>query len=378
VNGSHQFILHLLNPNYSLPSILTSPAFGIASPAAIQTGTLSTNPVGSGPFSFVEWIAGDRIQLAANPSYWNGRPSLTSLEFMFILTDTSRLTAIQGNTIQAALDLPDEYTTIVQLDPNLRVYTRPSWTIGYLGMNQAKTPLDNIYVRQAIAHAINLPKLITDHYGTGNQPADQFLPPAIWGYNPSAPDYAYDPTLAKSLLAQAGYVNEPITLSYRDVFRPYLPNPSIIAAAIQADLTAVGMNITIVVMESSYFLDEYQKGNLELFLLGWGADFLHPDNFFTPHFCSNNIGFGPQDGVLCDLVNAAWVDPDYIDQLNLYRSASIRVMEKLPVLPLAYYTPLVVARSNVAGLNPSPLVMQDWYGRVFYAENWLFLPAVLR
>ena len=92
-----------------LPSMLTLPAFAIASPTAIQAGTLATTPVGSGPFTFVEWIPGDHIQLRANANYWSSPPHVSTLTFKVIASTADQLTALQSNVVQSAYNLgPDE------------------------------------------------------------------------------------------------------------------------------------------------------------------------------------------------------------------------------------------------------------------------------
>lgn len=378
-SGSQQFTIQLTRPYSPLPSVLTFPAFAIGSPGAIQAGGLSDYPTGSGPFTFTNWVSGDYVRLDANLAYWGGRPAADSLTFALIPGDPQRLDALQDNTIQVAMDLPNDYALTAVLDENLRLYDRPPARVGYLGINRAHAPLDNLLVRRAIAHAINMPALLAAHYGLGYRQAMQFIPPTIWGYESAAPEYGYNPVLAVSLLAQAGYPDGfATTLSYRDVVRPYLPDPGGAAQAIAADLEYVGIEVTVTAMESAEFLSQYRAGQLDLFLLGWGADHLHPDNFLSPHFCDpGNLGFGPQDAALCDLLDAALSEPDYAGQLALYRSASTRVMETLPAFPLVHDSPLLVARRGVTGLVPSPMGF-DWYSPVFLATGWTYLPAVRR
>ena len=71
-----------------------------------------------------------------------------------------------------------------------------------MGINRGHTPLNNLLVRQAIAHAINKASLISTLYGSGDQAAAQFLPPPLMGYKTSITDYGYDPALAQNLLAR--------------------------------------------------------------------------------------------------------------------------------------------------------------------------------
>ena len=112
-------------------------------------------------------------------------------------------------------------------DPRLRVFWRPSTNVGYLGINRAHSPLGNLLVRQAIAHAVNRAQIVANYYPDGTEFDSQFLPSGIWGRDPSITNYTYDPALARSLLTQAGFPHGfTTTLSYRDVVRGYLPNPA--------------------------------------------------------------------------------------------------------------------------------------------------------
>jgi ABC-type transport system substrate-binding protein len=104
------------------------------------------------------------------------------------------------------------------------------------------------------------------------------LPHGLWGRDPSIVDYDYNPVLARSLLAQAGYTTGiTTTLSYRAVPRGYLPNPLAAALTLQNDMEAAGIHLVITEYESGTFLSKVYAGELDLFLLGWGADTPHPD-----------------------------------------------------------------------------------------------------
>ncbi|HEY4722613.1 MAG TPA: ABC transporter substrate-binding protein, partial [Anaerolineae bacterium] len=317
--GSLQVQLILKSANNTLPSLLTNPALAMASPAAIQAGTLLTTPIGSGPFKFVEWVSGDHIRLTANLDYWDDRPQLDTLLFQVITDESARFAALQANSVQIVRDLARSDLPAANADPNLRVLWRPSSNTGYLGINLGHGPLGNQGARVAMAMALNKTALISTTYQTGDLVADQLVPPSIWGRDPNLSDYDYDPDQARQILSDAGYPNGfTTTLGYRNVWRSYLPNAVDTANAIAADLQAIGITATVVEYEASDFIDKWRDGSLDLFLLGWGADYLHPDNFFTPILCSDYLSFGPQDNELCSQLQAAQAMPDIADQLPIY------------------------------------------------------------
>ena len=346
-----------------LPGMLGVPAFAIASPTALQAGTLETNPIGSGPFKFDQRAMGDSIHLVANPAYWGEAPQLGMLNFKVIADDASRLTALQNNSVQVASDLDASYAVTATADANLRVMWRPSLNTSYLGINRGHGALSHILVREAIAAAINRTALVDNYFAPGTAYTRDFVSPGIWGYGPSAGAYPYDPQQARDLLTLAGYPNGfTTTLGYRNVPRPYLPDPAGAAAAIQADLQAVGITVTVIDYESGIFLNKVRDGSLDLFLLGWIADHPHPDNFLTPHFCAPGAygSLGPVDTTLCNMIASARADLKFASQLAKYQAISDYLRRETPVLPLAHGQTALVARREVAGLVPSPSSMEDY------------------
>ena len=354
-----------------LPTALAAGAFGIASPAAIRSGSLDTAPVGSGPFRFLQHVTG-QVRLGANADYWGTLPHVGDLNFPVIPDETDRLAALRSGAVHAAeISSPPVLAQIA--DANLKVLWRPSTNTGYLGINRAHGPLGNQLVREAIAHAIDLKSLIGEHYKPGTQAATQLVPPIVWGSDPALDGYSYDPDLARNLLAEAGYANGfATTLAYRNVVRSYLPDPAGTANAIRADLLAVGIDATLAEMESGAFLDKAGKGELDLFLLGWGADYPHPLNFLGPVLCAGDKAFGARDVVLCDQLGAAQTEPSFFGELSAYRAASRRAHDTLPLLALAHTRDALAVRADAA-LLPSPT--GEVYRDAFFTGAWTVTPS---
>jgi peptide/nickel transport system substrate-binding protein len=376
--GPLQFQITTTQSSPGLPTSLAMDVFAIASPAAIQAGTLGASPSGTGPYRFVERVTGDHVWLQANTAYWGGAPRLDSLAFRVIPDGDQRLAAVVAGTVQSADAFSDSQVLAALSNPKLQVLWRVVQSIGYLGMNRAHTPLDQPLVREAIAHAIDRPKLIADHYDVRSQVAGQFLPPTIWGYDSSLAGYKYDPAQARSLLEQAGYANGiTTTLAYRNVYRWYLPDPPGTANAIAADLQEAGIRADVVEYESSEFIRKAHAGELDLVLLGWGANALHPAVFFGPVFCNpSDLEFGPLDTELCDQLLAAETTFDFAEQLAIFKWASDRVYGTLPLLPLAHQRTALITRREVVGLVPSPASAEN-YETVRFVHR-VYLPVVLR
>lgn len=366
--------IQLNSPDSNLLAKLSLPAFGIASPQAIQAGTLANSPVGSGPYKFIAWQTDEYIDLEAN-DLWISMPEIDLLRFRIIPSPEDRLEALKSGQAQASPGLQfllDE----VPMAGNLRVEWYPSNDVGYMGMNRAFSPLDNVLVRQAIAHAVDRKAIVADSYTAGDLVAADLIPPQLWGANPDLEDYVYDPQMAVNLLEQAGYPNGfAITLSYRDVFRGYMPDPASTAATIESDLEAVGIDVTVEQLESSDFINQLFAGELELFLLGWTADYPHPLNFYGPVLCGSELG--PRDDELCDTLDESSNATSQAEEEALFHQASKRAHETVPVLPLAHSRqPLVIYRDLFH-------VSYFWgnsadYSTAIYADSHSYLPVTTR
>jgi peptide/nickel transport system substrate-binding protein len=184
--------------------------FAISSPAAIEAagedyGLPSAGAVGTGPFTFVEWVEGDHITIAANADYWGGAPGVSEIVFRVIADDSARFLALQAGDIQGLEQAVVEDLVTAEAASDLYVMTRPALNTGYLAFSYRIIEFQNPLVREAFAHAINRKGLIENFYGAYGEAATNFLPPLIWGHNDAVEDWTYDPELSKQLLAEAGF-----------------------------------------------------------------------------------------------------------------------------------------------------------------------------
>jgi hypothetical protein len=339
--------------------LLAFPGFSIASPAALQSGDLNDMPVGSSAYRYVSSDT-DSLHLSKFDGYWGSGPYIPDLDFILIEDPNARLANLLAGFIQIAESVDEEALSLA-LDPDFQIIWREAIGTGYLGFNRGHTPLDNLQVRQAIAHAINIPELVASIYTYGDQIAGQLVPPNVWGHNPSLDGYSYDPQLASDLLESAGYAGGfTTTLSYRTVFRTYQPNPAEVAAAIQDDLDVVGIIVNLQELESGEFIQQLYDGDLDLFLLGWYADIPHADNFFNLFCQYHYASFGPIDEAFCDDLETAEAEFDLQEQLNLYFSVGQQVHDDIPLQAIVHPREAVVLHTSLAGFVPSLMGMDEF------------------
>ncbi|MHA3979923.1 ABC transporter substrate-binding protein [Halovulum sp. GXIMD14794] len=219
--------------------------------------TLTTNPVGTGPFMFKDWVEGDRVELVKNPDYWGEPVALESATFKFISDPTAAFAAMMAGDIDAFPVFPaPENLAQFEADPRFTVLVGSTEGETILAMNNGIEPFDEAKVRQAVAHAIDRQAIIDGAmFGYGTPIGTHFAP-----HHPAYVDLteksAYDPEQAKALLAEAGYPDG-FTTTLK------LPPPSYARRGgeiIASQLRAVGIQTEITNLEWAQWLEEVFRG----------------------------------------------------------------------------------------------------------------------
>lgn len=245
----------LAAPDGALPFKL---AWGDAVILAPETAPeAATHPIGTGPFVFADWVQGDHVTLTANPAYWGVKPALATATFRFISDPTAAFAAMMAGDVDAFPNFPAPETLAqFQADPRFKVIVGSTEGETILAMNNRQPPLDNIKVREAIAHAINRQDVIDGAmFGYGTPIGTHFAP-----HNPDYQDLtalsAYDPEKSKALLAEAGVSDLTLRLA--------LPPPTYARRGgeiIAAQLAQVGIKTEVSNLEWAQWLEQVFKGH---------------------------------------------------------------------------------------------------------------------
>ena len=216
----------------------------------------ATKPIGTGPFKFTEWKQGDSIKMEAFDGYWGEKPALKTATFRFIGDPTAAFAAMMAGDVDAFPIYPSPETLAqIGADPRFKVIVGTTEGETILTMNKAVPPLDNVKVREAIAHAINRQELIDGAmFGYGTPIGTHFAP--------HHPDYidlteksAYDPEKSKALLAEAAVKDLKLRLALPPT--PYARRGGELLAA---QLRAVGIETEATNMEWAQWLETVYKG----------------------------------------------------------------------------------------------------------------------
>ena len=351
--------------------------FSIVSPTAVKKwgDEFFNNPVGTGPFKFVQWDRKDKIVLEANDTYWGGPPMLDRVILRSIPDNSVRLIELQQGSIHAMeFPNPDDLQQIRD-DETLELLSQPGMSIGYLAMNMDKPPFDNLKVRLAINHAINKPAIIEHLYQGLGIPAKNPIPPTLWSYDDTIEDYAYDPELAKKLLTEAGYPDGfETTLWALPVPRPYIPDGRALAEVLQSELRNVGIETKVVTFDWGTYLEKTKNGEHDIAMLGWSADLGDPDNFLyfllsksSAEKPAGNIAFYRSDEMQ-SVLEQARATSDREKRVSLYQEAQRIFHEDMPWVPLAHAKQILVINKKIKNLKLQPL---NWK---YFRQIWIEKP----
>jgi peptide/nickel transport system substrate-binding protein len=222
-----------------------------------QTPPEQNQPVGTGPFSFVEWIQGDHIALKKNPNYWqSGKPYLDGIQIRIFTDPQSMSSELEGGGIDVAiLPLLRDAVRLAKDSKYQVVYNQNSGSVNLL-LAQTKdgsAPTGNKAFRQALNYAMDR-KRWTDTVLLGvGTPKALPLAPTSPAYDAAKDQsYAFDLDKAKSLLAQSGVSNPTLEVQYN----ASLPDFGTVLQIYQQDLAKIGVTLSLKGQEAVAFTDQ--------------------------------------------------------------------------------------------------------------------------
>ncbi|WP_252504138.1 ABC transporter substrate-binding protein [Sporosarcina sp. Marseille-Q4943] len=361
-DGDHTVIIKLKRPQAPFLKNIAMSMFAIASPTAFEKGDdqFERNPVGTGPFKFVDWKPNESITIEKFDDYWQeGLPKLNKVIFRSIPDNSARLNALIAGEIDLADGINPADGEKIEGNADLQLIERPSMNVGYLGLTVTRPPFDKKEVRQAMNYAINKETIIESFFEGRANIAKNPMPPSISGYNDDIEPYEYNPEKAKELLAKAGYPDGfEMELWAMPVPRPYMPDGAKVAEVIQSNLADIGVKAKIVSYEWPTYLDKASKGEADAFMLGWTGDNGDADNFLYVLLDEDNIGSNNytyfKNDAMHDLFIEAQTEVDEDKRIQLYRKAQEIIHEEAPWVPIAHSTPLLAAAKDLTGFVPHP------------------------
>lgn len=205
--------------------------------------------VGTGPYTFAEWVKGDHVTLKANPDYWGeDKPTIETVKIVARGEAAVRAAMVQAGEADMAINISQE-----QAAPLPKSVTEHTTEAVFVRLNVQNPVLSDVRVRQAIADAIDTQTIMEALYpGVSTPLAGQIIRPSALGFNPDLKPYGYDAAAAQKLISEAGAAGKELKLIVRT---DLIPNVSELAEAMQGMLQEAGLKITLVPMEAAPWRD---------------------------------------------------------------------------------------------------------------------------
>ncbi len=248
--------------------------------------TNATNPVGTGPFRFVDWQKGASLTLEQYADYWGEKPALTKVTYVFIPDGAARVNALLSGDIDGINNTDASTLPLFKDNPRFKVLVGTTEGETLLVQNNARAPFDRLEVRQAIAHALDRNEIIAGASSGYGVPIGSHFAPHNPDYVDLTGTYPFDLDAARRLLAEAGYPDGfSATLKL-----PPVPYATIGGQIIASQLSKVGIRLTQVNLDWNQWLtDVFTNKDYDLTIIS------HVEPFDIGMYADPNYYFGYDD-----------------------------------------------------------------------------------
>lgn len=298
----------------------------------VGNAELNLNPMGSGPYKFVEWRKGIKVTLERNDAYWRGMPPFATVEFAAVPDAATRLADLRTGKADLVVGLnPDDALQLVGSN-GVEVRSAPTERVGYLMMNTQFGPLMDVRVRRAVSHAIDRQLIVDALLGGFSQVTNQLLTPAHFGYIDGLEWPGYDPEAAKALLAEAGFADG---VEIEMITAP--PFDQRIVQAIQQQLSDVGITLKISMSDMSTFLGRRRAepdGFGDTVFGRWSCACQDADGVLYAMFHSGSVWSKYANPELDTYLEAGRSTLDDAERMAAYAEAHRIISEEVPSIPL--------------------------------------------
>jgi peptide/nickel transport system substrate-binding protein len=307
----------------------------------------AAKPVGTGAFTFEEWVPNERVTLKANADYWGGAANVEKLVFRPIPEVAARLASLNAGEVQVAGEIPPDLAGTLSGD--VKAATVDGTRVFFLAMNVTKPPFKQPEVRVAVNRAINRDSLVKDLLRGHGRPLNQPLFPEVIGYAEDYQGYSFDLDQAKQALTG---VAQPVTIDVEEKDRT-------LAEAVAGQLQAAGLKARINILETQAFTRSIETGASQAYLSSWGVAEGDADVIFARHFWSptrkSAVYTGYTNPDLDELIVAARSTVDREARERTYAEAVEMVMRDAPWAPLLNAQEIYGVSTRISGFEPSPI-----------------------
>lgn len=361
VEDDYTITFNLSAPYAPFLLALGNPTCGILPKAIVEEvgmDEFDLNPVGTGPYRFVEWRPDDRIVLEKNPDYFITEPALDRVIFRPIPKPETMAAEVLAGGIDIAGDVLPQDIPRLRNDPAVEIMQRPGLSNSYLGFNAQRAPFNDVRFREALFRAVPFDQAIQGIWSDAAQRAYSWIPPGVVGNDAeylSSHIPGYDPERAAQLFAELradGVIGDNFSFTLYTNQDPYRTR---MATTIATELRDYGVDVQVETPEWGTLFPILQDGP-GVWILGWGS-VPDPDRWTYKIFVTDSsMNFSQYSDPAVDQaleLGRTLVDP--AQRQEQYEFLMRRLLtEELVHIPFVWMNVTNAVSTRVVGYEPSP------------------------
>jgi glutathione transport system substrate-binding protein len=362
----HTVRVTLEKPFSAFLNVMAHPSAVFISPAALKrwgNKDIAFHPVGTGPFTFVEWRQTDHVKVARNERYWRpGLPRVDTIVFRPVVDNNTRSTVLRTGEAHFAFPVPYEQAGLLRGTAGLELVEGPSIIVRFVAMNVLKKPYDDVRVRHALNYAINKEALAKVAFAGYAAPSVGVVPPGV-EYAVKLGPWPHDPAKARQLLREAGYPNGFET----ELWSAYNHSTAHkVIQFLQQQLAQVGIKARVQALEAGQRVERVESvqrpedAGVQLYYVGWSSSTGEADWALRPLLSGEswpprlfNMAYYRNERVDAAIRRAlATTDPR--EKAAAYREAQEQIWRDAPWAFLVTETLLYARSRNLSGVHVLP------------------------
>lgn len=319
----------------------------------IESGTIGTEAIGSGPFKLDSWEPNSREVLSANPDWAGGDVKVDGITISVLPDETAILASLRAGQTDFALLNDPLVATMVPNEPNLQLNRVAGLAYNVLQLNPSRPPMDNLKVRQAMSCAINRQEIVGAALAGEGKVTGPLTMPAFAQDPSTLFCYEQDLEKAKQLMAESGVSGFTAKVIGATGEPPVAASE---AQVLQAQLAEIGINLEIEMMELNVYVDTWLAGNFDMAVAQNGG---RPDPFpmYNRYFTKDGNLLKVSnfvDDTLDTLMREGQAETDPAKRVEIFHKFENHLVEQSPWLWLSTGYGYTAQLKTVSGFVPSP------------------------
>lgn len=302
--------------------------------AKVGPNGMNKQPIGTGPYKVTKHLQGKEIRFEANRDYFDGpkgRPSIGKMIFKTIPDKSTQAAELMAGGLDWIWRVPKDRAKNLKKMPGISAVAGETMRIGYVSFDAAgragKSPMQDLRVRKAIAHAIDRQAIVDNLVGGGSRVVHAACFPSQFGCTDDIAKYDYNPEKTKKLLAQAGYPNGFSIDIYAYRERPY-------TEAVIGYLHQVGIKAKLNFLKYAALRDKNRAGKVAFHYMTWGSYSINDVSAITSYFFKFSSDDMTRDPDLRDWLEVGDTSIDPNVRKSNYAKALRRISEQVYWLPM--------------------------------------------